>query len=51
MSGPVTRITSKLPVPYELTAVHRDTHDTKTLCFALPGDATLAALRAEACVC
>lgn len=41
MSGPVTRIMSKLPVPYELTAVHRDTHDTKTLCFALPDDATL----------
>ena len=48
MSGPVARITSKMPVPYELTAVHRDTPDTKILRFALPGDATLAALRAEA---
>lgn len=38
--GPVTRITSKTPVPYELRAVHRDTHDTKTICFALPDDAT-----------
>ena len=37
----VTRITSKTPLPYELTAIHRDTHDTKTLCFALPDDATL----------
>lgn len=41
MSGPVTRIMSKTPVPYELTAIHRDTHDTKTLCCALPDDATL----------
>jgi cytochrome-b5 reductase len=38
---PVTRITSKAPTPYELTAIHRDTHDTKTFCFALPDDATL----------
>lgn len=37
----VTRIKTKLPVPYELTAVHQDTHDTKTFCFALPDDATL----------
>ena len=36
MSGPVTRIKSKTPVPYELTAIHHDTHDTKTFCFALP---------------
>lgn len=35
------RIKSKTPVPYELTAVHQDTRDTKTLCFALPDDATL----------
>ena len=41
MSGPVTRIKSKTPVPYELTAIHHDTHDTKTFCFALPDDATL----------
>jgi len=40
-SGPVRRITSKQPVPYELTAIHRDTHDTKTFRFALPNDATL----------
>ena len=37
----VTRIKSKTPTPYELTAIHRDTHDTKTFCFALPDDATL----------
>jgi len=35
------RIKSKTPVPYELTALHLDTHDTKTLCFALPDNATL----------
>ena len=40
-SEPVTRIKSKTPVPYELTAIHHDTHDTKTFCFALPDDATL----------
>jgi cytochrome-b5 reductase len=37
----VTRIKTKMPAPYELTAVHEDTHDTKTLCFALPEDAAL----------
>lgn len=37
----VTRIKTKMPSPYELTAVHQDTHDTKTFCFALPEDATL----------
>jgi len=37
----VTRIKTKMAVPYELTAVHQDTHDTKTFCFALPDDATL----------
>lgn len=36
-----TRIQSKTPVPYELTAIHRDTHDTKTFSFALPENATL----------
>ena len=41
MLEPVTRIKSKTPVAYELRAIHRDTHDTKTFCFALPGDATL----------
>ncbi len=40
-TAPVTRITSKTPTPYELTSIHRDTHDTKTFCFALPDDATL----------
>jgi cytochrome-b5 reductase len=40
-SGPVARIKSKTPVPYELTATHHVTHDTKTFCFALPDDATL----------
>jgi cytochrome-b5 reductase len=41
MPGSVTRIKSKTPLPYELTAIHHDTHDTKTFCFALPDDATL----------
>ena len=40
-SDPVTRIKSKTPVPYELTAIHQETHDTKTFSFALPDDATL----------
>lgn len=38
---PIRRIKSKAPVPYELTGIHRDTHDTKTFCFGLPEDATL----------
>ena len=37
----ITRVRSKMPAPYELTAVHQDTHDTRTFCFALPEDATL----------
>ena len=37
----VTRIKTKMPAPYELSAVHQDTHDTKTFCFELPDDATL----------
>ena len=37
----VSRIKTKMPAPYELTASHQDTHDTKTFCFALPDDATL----------
>jgi len=37
----VTRIKTKTPTPYELTAIHWDTHDTKTFCFALPDEATL----------
>ncbi len=41
ISESVTRIKSKAPIPYELTAIHHDTHDTKTFCFALPDDATL----------
>jgi len=40
-SDPVTRIKNKTPAPYELTAIHQDTHDTKTFCFGLPDDATL----------
>lgn len=40
-TGPVRHITSKQPVPYELTAVHPDTHDTKTFRFALPDDTAL----------
>ena len=41
MPNPVTRFRSKTPVPFELTAIHQDTHDTKTFCFSLPDDATL----------
>ena len=41
MASVVTRIKTKMPAPYELTAVHQDTHDTRTFCFALPEDATL----------
>jgi len=37
----VTRIKSKQPVPFELTAIHQNTHDTKTFCFAMPDNATL----------
>jgi cytochrome-b5 reductase len=37
----ITRIKTKTPTPYQLTAIHRDTHDTKTFCFALPDEATL----------
>ena len=37
----VTRIKTKTPTPYQLTAIHRDTHDTKTFCFAVPDEATL----------
>lgn len=40
-SDSVTRIKTKQPVPYRLTAIHRDTHDTKTFRFALPEQATL----------
>jgi len=37
----MNRIKTKMPAPYVLTAVHQDTHDTKTFCFGLPEDATL----------
>ena len=37
----VTRIKTKDPTSYQLTAITQDTHDTKTFCFALPDDATL----------
>lgn len=40
-AAPVTRIKTETPVPYELTDIRRDTHDTKTFRFALPDDATL----------
>lgn len=40
-SASVTRLKSKTPVPYELTAIHQDTHDTRTFRFALPENATL----------
>ena len=38
---PVIRIKSKTPVPYKITAINPDTHDTKTFGFALPDNATL----------
>jgi len=37
----VTRIKTKTPSPYQLTAIHVDTHDTKTFRFVLPDNATL----------
>jgi cytochrome-b5 reductase len=38
---PVTRIKTKTPSPYQVTAIHPDTHDTKTFRFGLPAGATL----------
>jgi cytochrome-b5 reductase len=38
---PVTRIKTKEPMCYELTAIHHNTHDTKTFRFSLPDHATL----------
>lgn len=37
----ITRIKTKTPSPYRITAIGTDTHDTKTFRFALPDDATL----------
>ena len=37
----VTRIKTKTPSPYQLTAIETNTHDTKTFRFGLPADATL----------
>jgi cytochrome-b5 reductase len=37
----VTRIKTKTPNPYRITAIQVDTHDTKTFRFALPENATL----------
>jgi len=37
----VTRIKTKTPSPYRLTAIETDTHDTKTFRFSLPADTTL----------
>jgi len=37
----VSRIKTKEPASYQLTAITRDTHDTKTFRFALPAQATL----------
>ena len=37
----VTRIKTKEPTSYQLTAITHDTHDTKTFCFGLPVQATL----------
>lgn len=39
-----TRIKTKAPSPYKLTAIEQDTHDTKTFRFELPADATLDVL-------
>jgi len=36
-----SRIKTNVPAPYRLTAIHQNTHDTKSFCFALPEDATL----------
>ena len=38
---PVTRIKTKEQTSYRLTAIHHDTHDTKTFRFGLPANATL----------
>ena len=37
----VTRIKTKEPTSYQLLAIDRDTHDTKTFRFGLPAQATL----------
>lgn len=37
----ITRIKTKVPVPYKLTHIETDTHDTKTFRFELPAHATL----------
>lgn len=37
----VTRIKTKTPSPYKITAIEPETHDTKTFRFELPADATL----------
>ena len=37
----VTRIKTKEPMAYQLTAIHHATHDTKTFRFGLPASATL----------
>jgi len=39
--GEVTRIRTKTPTPYLITAISGETHDTKTFRFALPENATL----------
>ena len=37
----LTRIKTKTPSPYKITANEADTHDTKTFRFELPADTTL----------
>ena len=37
----LARIKTTTPIPYPLTAIYIDTHDTKTFRFGLPADATL----------
>lgn len=39
--GTISRIKTKTPTPYELTAIKADTHDTKTFRFGLPANTTL----------
>src|SRR5438093_11658742 len=43
----ITRIKTKTPAPYPITAISVETHDTKTFRFALPESATLDMLRGD----
>jgi ferredoxin-NADP reductase len=37
----LTRVKTKAPTAYKITAIEVDTHDTRTIRFELPADATL----------